>query len=168
LAIFLLKRKIDVSCYIRWKAAAELRTVRRAQATEFGQVRTFGVEAKIVDNDRMGSLMCRTALGERAMAGEQSDFELELYRRVDEILYYVWDPIGLAASPAARNEYKGYLPEILTMLQMGLNAPEIASYLDKLATENMGLSADPEYSKRVAELLLDWKSEIYRNRRQQP
>jgi hypothetical protein len=55
------------------------------------------------------------------MAREQSDFELELYRRVDEILYYVWDPIGLAASPAARNEYK-------------------------LATENMGLSADPRPS----------------------
>ncbi len=40
------------------------------------------------------------------MGRKLTDTELELYRRVDEVLYYVWDPIGVASSPAAH----GYLP----------------------------------------------------------
>jgi hypothetical protein len=40
------------------------------------------------------------------MGRKLTDTELELYRRVDEVLYYVWEPIGVASSPAAH----GYLP----------------------------------------------------------
>jgi hypothetical protein len=29
----------------------------------------------------------------------------ELFRRIDEILFYVWDPIGVNDSPYARDEY---------------------------------------------------------------
>lgn len=93
--------------------------------------------------------------------------ELELYRRVDEVLYYVWDPIGVATSPAARDEYQGYLPTVFTMLQEGMDASPIAAYLDNVATGSMGLDANPEHSRRVAELLLDWKAEICRILRQQ-
>lgn len=92
------------------------------------------------------------------------DTELELYRRVDEILYYVWDPIGVAYSPAARNEYQGYLPKVFAMLQEDGSASSIAAYLDTVATERMGLDARGEHSKRVAELLLDCRTEIYRKR----
>lgn len=43
------------------------------------------------------------------MGHKLTDDGLELYRRVDEVLFYVWDPIGVANSPAARDEYYGYL-----------------------------------------------------------
>ena len=36
----------------------------------------------------------------------------ELYRRVDEVLHYIWDPIGVAGAPMARDEYYAYLPQI--------------------------------------------------------
>ncbi len=96
------------------------------------------------------------------MGRKLSDTELELYRRVDEVLYYVWDPVGVATCPAARDEYQRYLPTVFTMLREGIDASPIAAYLDDVATDRMGLDANPEHSKRVAELLLEWKTEIWR------
>ncbi|WP_454739445.1 hypothetical protein [Cupriavidus necator] len=93
-----------------------------------------------------------------------TDAELVLYRRVDEVLYYVWDPIGVAHSPAARDEYQAYLLKVFAMLQEGADAPSVAAYLDAVATDRMGLHEKGEHSTRVAELLLDWKTEIYRSR----
>ncbi len=37
------------------------------------------------------------------MGRKWTKIELELYRRVDEVLYYVWAPIGVAHSSAARD-----------------------------------------------------------------
>lgn len=105
------------------------------------------------------------------MGHELADDELELYRRVDEVLFYVWDPIGVATSPTARDEYYGYLPIVFSMLQgEGANASIIAAYLDSIASERMGLDANPEHSKRVAQLLLDWKpkSEQFLHGRSEP
>ncbi|ALX11473.1 hypothetical protein P350_07895 [Burkholderia cepacia JBK9] len=90
--------------------------------------------------------------------------ELELYRRVDEVLYYVWDPIGVAPNAVTRDEYQSYLPEVFSMLQGGADVSSIAAYLDNVATERMGLNGNPGHSTRVAEFLLDWKAEIYRVR----
>ena len=90
--------------------------------------------------------------------------ELELYRRVDEVLYYVWDPIGLVPNAATRDQYQRYLPKVFSMLQEGADASSIAAYLDNVATERMGLNGNPGHAKRVAEFLLDWKTEIYRVR----
>lgn len=96
------------------------------------------------------------------MGRKLSDTELELSRRVDEVLYYVWDRIGVATCPAVRDEYQRYLPTVFTMLQEEIDALPIAAYLDDVATDRMGLDTNPEHSKRVAELLLDWKTEIWR------
>lgn len=98
------------------------------------------------------------------MGQKLADSELELYRRVDEVLYYVWDPIAVSSFPATRDEYQRYLPTVFAMLQEGAAALSIAAFLDKTATERMGLEANPQRSKRVAELLLDWKAEIYSSR----
>ena len=95
------------------------------------------------------------------MGEKMTSPELELYRRADEILYYVWDPIGVSPHPAVRDEYQRYLPKVFAMLQEGVGAQSVAAYLDEVATARMGLEARPEHSERVAELLLDWKAEIY-------
>jgi hypothetical protein len=39
----------------------------------------------------------------------------ELRRRVDEVLYYIWDPIGVSDQPYARGEYEGYVPKVLQL-----------------------------------------------------
>lgn len=53
------------------------------------------------------------------------------------------------------------------MLQEGMDASLIAAYLDNVATESMGVDSNPGHSSRVAELLLKWKTEVYRIWRQQ-
>ena len=40
----------------------------------------------------------------------------ELYRATDEVLHYIWDPIGVSHEPYARDEYWGYLPQVFKML----------------------------------------------------
>jgi hypothetical protein len=45
-----------------------------------------------------------------------SKYSDELHSRVDEILYYIWDPIGVAAEPSARDEYSRYVPELISIL----------------------------------------------------
>jgi hypothetical protein len=100
------------------------------------------------------------------MGQKLSEAELELYRRVDEVLYYVWDPIGVAPNAVTRAEYQRSLPVVFAMLQEGADVSAIATYLDSVATERMGfdVSGNPEHAKRVADFLLDWKAQIYRGR----
>jgi hypothetical protein len=45
----------------------------------------------------------------RVTGRKLADSALELYKRVNEVLHYVWDPIGVAYSPAARDEYQRYI-----------------------------------------------------------
>ena len=55
-----------------------------------------------------------------------SDKQKALYRRVDEVLHYVWDPIGISDTPEARNKYHGYLPRIFNLLIKGAHQTELA------------------------------------------
>lgn len=43
----------------------------------------------------------------------------ELSRRVDEVLYYIWDPIGVSEEPFARAEYESYVPKVLELVEKG-------------------------------------------------
>jgi hypothetical protein len=91
-------------------------------------------------------------------------YETELHQRVDEILHYFWDPIGIAGEPNARDEYYAYIPNVLSLLSSNASAENIASYLDEVATKHMGLSANPKRSMLTAERLLDWKIKLLKGR----
>jgi hypothetical protein len=86
--------------------------------------------------------------------------EKQLYRRVDEILHYLWDPIGVAGIPQVRDEYDAYLPWVFKLVLVDESVEEIVEYLTAVATERMGLSADDKKTRYVAEILLDAKSAI--------
>jgi CubicO group peptidase (beta-lactamase class C family) len=81
-----------------------------------------------------------------------------LYRAVDEVLHYVWDPIGVASVPQARDEYHGYLPHVFGLLLNGVSEESIAAYLSEVTTNRMGLSANPQRDREVASVLVNWKS----------
>ncbi len=78
--------------------------------------------------------------------------QMELYRRVDEVLHYIWDPIGVAGAPEARDEYYSYLPHVFSLLQRDAPSEEITSFLLTTATERMGLSGRRQLQKRAAEV----------------
>jgi len=55
--------------------------------------------------------------------------ELKLYGQVDEILHYMWDPIGVAGVTQARDEYYSYLPQVFQLVLKNESKEKIAAYL---------------------------------------
>ena len=86
--------------------------------------------------------------------------EMKLYRQTDEILDYMWDPIGVAGIAQARDEYHAYLPLVFELLMRNEQKEAIASYLVDLEENRMGLTPNGEAALEVAEVLLNAKEAI--------
>lgn len=94
------------------------------------------------------------------MGQKLSPPDLALYQAVDEVLHYIWDPIGVSMFPEARDEYHSYLPRVFAQVREGRSPKDIAMLLTLLTTEPMGLMAKPDHDLSVAELLVYWKRVI--------
>ena len=95
---------------------------------------------------------------------EISESEKSLYRRIDEILYFIWDPKGVSRSVSARDEYEAYLSQVFGRIMRGCSRDEMIQYLTKMETEHMGLGRNPNLEVRtgvVADLLLELKDELF-------
>ncbi|MGD1945538.1 MAG: hypothetical protein ACFB0A_04525 [Croceivirga sp.] len=92
---------------------------------------------------------------------KSSQKEIDFYKRCDEVLYYLWDPIGVSTIPEARDEYYSYLPKVFEYLNNGADKIKIGQYLNKIQKASMGL--DPNYSRNIeiAEILLNWREIIF-------
>ena len=84
----------------------------------------------------------------------------ELERRVDEVLFYVWDPIGVSGQPYARAEYENYVAQILGLVEKSDDPEPISSRLASIARESMGLTPDKKRCDHVAALLLQHKRAV--------
>jgi hypothetical protein len=91
------------------------------------------------------------------MSQELSPSETALYRAVDEVLHYVWDPIGVSAIPEARDEYNTYVPQVFGLVRDGMTSEGIAIFLSRIVVERMGLRDNPSHSLEVANILVNWK-----------
>ncbi|WP_400070461.1 hypothetical protein [Zobellia russellii] len=80
----------------------------------------------------------------------------ELEKRIDEVLYYVWDPIGVSDEPCARAEYSSYTMTILKYV-LKEDLIKIIRHLTTIETDSMGLTANEERNEMVAQRLLDYK-----------
>jgi len=84
----------------------------------------------------------------------------ELERRVDEVLFYRWDPVGVEHHVMARAEYRSYVPSVLAAVNTG-DLANIVSVLIDIETNQMGGSvADSSVVTKIAELLLEHKEAI--------
>lgn len=96
------------------------------------------------------------------MGQKLSPDQMALYRRVDEVLTYVWDPIGVREVPQARDEYRSYLPQVFKRVIDATDPGPIAEYLLSVESESMGFPPNDESKKeafRIAKLLIehrDW------------
>jgi len=84
----------------------------------------------------------------------------ELRRRVDEVLYYIWDPIGVSEAPYARAEYESYIPKVLQMVEENDNIRTISAHLADIISTQMGFSPDTKRCDHAAEILLMHKQAI--------
>jgi hypothetical protein len=85
--------------------------------------------------------------------------ELELYQRIDEILWRDWDPIGISGIPDACDEYQGYLPVVYRFALEG-DREKIANYLSSVTSERMGLPAQRDRDLKIGDLILAEKVRI--------
>jgi hypothetical protein len=67
----------------------------------------------------------------------------ELYQRLDEVIHYIWDPIGISNHPEARDEYHPYLPEIYARVKVG-EKHSIIEYMEWVVTDSMGMVFNKE------------------------
>ncbi len=91
---------------------------------------------------------------------KSSEKDIERYRRVDEVLHYLWDPIGVSHAPGASDEYYSYLPQVFALLQQGHNEKVIAEYLGQVTSLSMGMDKNDVHDLEIARILLDWKESI--------
>lgn len=86
--------------------------------------------------------------------------QMELYKRIDEILFYKWDPIGISDSDWARDEYQSYLPQVFSRALQPNPVESISNYLGAVSTESMGLSPVPEHDTKIASLIVQVKESL--------
>lgn len=84
----------------------------------------------------------------------------ELYRRCDEVIHSLWDPIGISNAPEARDEYYSYLPRIFALVKAEAAKEELVEHLLQIERELIGLGGDEIRAKAVAETLLEWRDWI--------
>ena len=84
----------------------------------------------------------------------------ELRKRVSEVLYYLWDPIGVSFTPEARGEYEGYVDQLLGVLHSCDGASEISTLLSGIRTKSMGLPEDTAKDISIAQLLQNHKKAV--------
>ena len=84
----------------------------------------------------------------------------ELSKRVDEVLFYKWDPIGVSDEPCARGEYESYVPKVRSLVENNNETEPIATYLDSIVKDMMGLKPSRKHSEKIAALLLEHKFAI--------
>lgn len=92
------------------------------------------------------------------MRDETADVYARVHHRVDEIMHYVWDPIGVAGTPQARDEYDSYVPQVIKRLFADAPAEQIAEYLDSVESDSMGLTrlfGRRKETSHAAELLVE-------------
>ncbi len=94
------------------------------------------------------------------MGKKLSPREMKLYRQTDEILHYIWDPIGVAGVAQARDEYHSYLPQVFQLVLKNETKEKIASYLVDIEESHMGLASNKEAALEIAEVLLNTKEVI--------
>lgn len=83
----------------------------------------------------------------------------ELSNRIDEVLYYLWDPIGVSDEPCARGEYTTYVG-VLISLVIEEDENKIADKLSEIESVNMGLVKNQIKNRNIARRLIEDKNAV--------
>ena len=83
-------------------------------------------------------------------------YKIVLKYRIDEVLHYIWDPIGISDTPEARDEYSSYADHVWSMVLDHKSKTEISDYLTDIATKRMELGARKNHDDDIAGIIFDW------------
>jgi len=90
----------------------------------------------------------------------------ELRKRINEILLYVWNPIGIEATSKTSHEYETYAGQVLELVLKNAGKEEVSDYLSKVVQEQLGLDPNQEHNDIVAVLVCDWKDTLQKAQQQ--
>jgi hypothetical protein len=86
--------------------------------------------------------------------------DVQGHLRVQEALRE-WDPIGCGVPP---DEYDGYAPQVVRLLDAGVPKSEIVAYLRSVCVDRMGCPFDPVRTGKIVDDLLaywpPWKERV--------
>jgi hypothetical protein len=77
--------------------------------------------------------------------------------RVEEVLLYIWDPIGIRDTPEARDEYDSYADQVWRMALNDESKKAISDYLTNVVADRMGIAERKDSDDEVTDIILDWK-----------
>lgn len=84
---------------------------------------------------------------------EASDEIAKQRARVDEVLFYKWDPLHFSNSTLPRDEYASYVPDVFRLALESESPDAVADYLTYVATERMCMNEDRQRDLEVARLI---------------
>jgi hypothetical protein len=105
---------------------------------------------------------------------ETKSFYAKVHERADEILQYLWDPIGVGHFPEARDEYSSYVPQVVRLLFEEKSRQELLRYLHEIESGHMGLrqtDATLAHTEKTADTLIahyQWLRKNEPNQSSQP
>jgi hypothetical protein len=102
------------------------------------------------------------------MGQRLSPEDMALYRAIDEVLHYIWDPIGVFDAPEARDEYYDYLPVVFSKIKASEAAEVVSEYLHFIRTDRIGIPANPKADRDAADLMLRWKLVLHEKYKTNP
>ena len=77
----------------------------------------------------------------------------QLKQRVDEIVFYKWDPLDFSGSNWPRDEYARYVDDILLLAIMEESSQPLAEHLSYLTTFFFEMPENKEHDIKVADLI---------------
>lgn len=80
---------------------------------------------------------------------------IELYNRIDKILWEDWDPIGVNDNENIRDEYSSYVPYIVKLKTDGADIVKIANHLYQLETGSLGMNGSMERCREIAQKIIE-------------
>lgn len=72
----------------------------------------------------------------------------------------MWDPLGVAGVPQARDEYEAYVPKVFQLVKATPDGRDVVDYLGRLRVTHMGVQADPTHDSNIVEVLLEWRGHL--------
>jgi hypothetical protein len=87
----------------------------------------------------------------------------EIFRQIDLILWNDWDPIGINHIKSARDEYYDYIAVFFKLIYNNASISDFTEQLTYISTNTMGLSANIDHDKFVANRLFELKKVMINN-----
>ena len=88
------------------------------------------------------------------------DKDKKLYQHVDEVVHYIWDPIGVCDEPDARDEYESYLPQIFSQIIKSSKKIETVEILTRITKDDIGLDPNLTQINKAVDLIYEYKERI--------